>query len=514
MKKRMNKLIVIRRSSQTAFLALFVYILWSTTYPLKGLLPAETFFAADPHIMLLISVSERIILPGLYIALPMIFLTLLLGRFFCGWVCPLGTFIDLAGVLRRRKNTRNDGTARIVRTPKFFILGAGLIAALAGMQIAWIFDPIVIAARFVSLNFIPTATLLIERIFILLIRDLKLNEPFYPIYQSLQMSLLGVKVSYFDSSLPIFVLFAAICLSSLFLSRAWCRSLCPLGAFYALTAAPALLSRKVTDCVHCGRCNSYCRTGAIRENMSYAKGECILCMDCVYNCPGGRTKFSFGAGKSGTKVISAERTNDKNGISRGQFLFIILLSFMTLAFRWRGGKGKADSGKNVIRPPASLNEKDFLERCVRCGNCMKVCPTNGLQPALLESGFEGIWTPRLVPEIGYCEYNCTLCGQVCPTRAIKKVTLAEKHATKLGTAQVDRSICIAWSKNQSCLVCEEHCPVSQKAIKADSTVTADNWVGKPVVVEELCVGCGICQTKCPVRPARAIKVSSEGAYRP
>ncbi len=139
---------------------------------------------------------------------------------------------------------------------------------------------------------------------------------------------------------------------------------------------------------------------------------------------------------------------------------------------------------------------------------MKVCPTNGLQPVLMETGLEGMWTPRLEPDIGYCEYNCTQCGSVCPTGAIKKLTIAEKHLTKLGTAVVDPNICIAWAENKQCLVCEEHCPVPDKAIKADVYI-----YGRPVVIAEKCVGCGICQTKCPVRPDRAIKVSPKGADR-
>lgn len=252
--------------------------------------------------------------------------------------------------------------------------------------------------------------------------------------------------------------------------------------------------------------------GAIRDDLSYAKGECILCMDCVYDCPGGRTSFSFG----GTDVAgnTLPRTPENpGGISRGQFLFVIVSSIVALAFRWRGVPLKAGEGKNVIRPPAALNEKDFLDRCIRCGNCMKVCPTNGLQPALLESGMEGIWTPRLVPEIGYCEYNCTLCSEVCPTKAISRVTLRKKHAVKLGTAEVDRSICLPWKENKECIVCMEHCPVPDKAIKADASGGISSLI-KPVVDKTLCVGCGICQTKCPVRPMRAIRVSPEGAYRP
>lgn len=137
---------------------------------------------------------------------------------------------------------------------------------------------------------------------------------------------------------------------------------------------------------------------------------------------------------------------------------------------------------------------------------MRICPTNGLQPAIFESGFSGIWTPHLVPEIGYCEYNCNSCGNVCPTAAIPKLSLVDKKKQILGIAIIDKNICIAWLENKECIVCEEHCPVSQKAIKFNVEFFNGKRVPKPYVDISLCVGCGICQNKCPTRPARAIRV--------
>ena len=163
--------------------------------------------------------------------------------------------------------------------------------------------------------------------------------------------------------------------------------------------------------------------------------------------------------------------------------------------------------RSVIRPPAALEESEFIDRCVRCGNCMKVCPTNGLQPVSFQSGIEGVWTPQLIPEIGYCEYNCTLCGRACPTGAIRSVSPEVKHDTRLGLAAVDRSICIAWAGNGQCVVCEEHCPVADKAIKLKKDIVDGREVLRPLVDGDLCVGCGTCQNKCPVRPVRAIRVN-------
>ena len=120
----------------------------------------------------------------------------------------------------------------------------------------------------------------------------------------------------------------------------------------------------------------------------------------------------------------------------------------------------------LIRPPGSLRESDFLARCQRCGLCMKVCPTNVIQPTWTEAGFEGLWTPFLRMTGGYCEYTCTLCGSVCPTGAIEKLSVRKKIQTpvRIGSAYVDRGRCLPWSGNGPCIVCEEHCPTSPKAI--------------------------------------------------
>jgi len=151
----MGKWVAARKISQAVFLILFIYILWSTTYPLQGILPPETFFKLDPLIMFITSISERIVLGGIIFAVLMALLTLILGRFFCGWVCPFGTVIDIVGSIRKRRIELEDNINKRLRQPKFYILGIITILAIIGIQVAWILDPIVIMARFVSLNFIP-----------------------------------------------------------------------------------------------------------------------------------------------------------------------------------------------------------------------------------------------------------------------------------------------------------------------------------------------------------------------
>jgi ferredoxin len=160
----------------------------------------------------------------------------------------------------------------------------------------------------------------------------------------------------------------------------------------------------------------------------------------------------------------------------------------------------------VLRPPGARPEAEFVDRCIRCGNCMKVCLTNGLQPVLFEAGARGMWTPRLVPAIGNCAYNCNQCGLVCPVSAIEPLPLERKQEFRIGEARVNREICLPWAKGRQCLVCEEHCPVPDKAIKRERIPGRRDGLCGPRVEDRLCIGCGLCENKCPLRPRRAIEV--------
>lgn len=463
-----KKWVAIRRSSQVFFFLLFTAILWSTTYPLKGgPVPPETVFRLDPLLIFITSLSERVLLPGIILSSVMILLTLILGRFFCGWVCPLGAAFDLAGLAVRKRDKENEKVNAKNRKYKYFILSAVVLSALFGIQAAWVLDPLGIMSRFLSLSFIPSVSSAMRVQF----NNMFINAQFMSI------------------------LFMVAAASVLIKKRFWCRTICPLGAIYALTAKAALLRRVVRGCSDCGACAANCRMGAIRDDFSYSKGECILCMDCVYDCPAAGTSFAF-RGNSDASLTGTDA-------SRRNILILISSSVLLSGF---GRFRRLGRSRAVIRPPAALPEDEFVDRCIRCGNCMRVCITNGLQPAMGESGVSGIWTPKLVPEIGYCEYNCTLCGNTCPTGAIRRVSLAQKHDTKLGLAVVDRERCISWADGKQCMVCEEHCPVPQKAIKAVEETVNGKAIRKPVVDGNLCVGCGICQNKCPVDPVRAIRV--------
>jgi MauM/NapG family ferredoxin protein len=262
-------------------------------------------------------------------------------------------------------------------------------------------------------------------------------------------------------------------------------------------------------CTKCNLCSIHCETQAAPfPNDQWKSSECVYCETCAAICPTRAISFPVRIRKEKLPAVD---------LTKRRLLTTSFLAFFSVPF-FRLSKSRKRAGEKLIRPPGSLPEPDFLAKCVKCGECMKACPTNGLQPALTEAGPEGLWTPVLVPKIGYCEYYCSLCSQVCPTGAIKELSVPEKTAVKIGQAWINKNRCIPYFLGRPCIVCEEHCPTSPKAIKfilvetklPDGTVAVEK---APFIDPELCIGCGICENKCPVMDDPAIYVTSVGEQR-
>jgi MauM/NapG family ferredoxin protein len=164
----------------------------------------------------------------------------------------------------------------------------------------------------------------------------------------------------------------------------------------------------------------------------------------------------------------------------------------------------------IIRPPGS-GEEDMTAKCIRCGECIKACPTGAIQPSRLEGSGETLWTPLLVMRSGFCQYSCNACGRACPVAAIPALHLDTKKVTPIGRAFIDRSRCLPWAQNTPCIVCEEMCPVPHKAILLSNAEVANEdgriiYLQRPTVLAGRCIGCGLCEYKCPVTGDAAIRI--------
>jgi MauM/NapG family ferredoxin protein len=228
-----------------------------------------------------------------------------------------------------------------------------------------------------------------------------------------------------------------------------------------------------------------------------------MCLDCLVACPRpGAMAFGVARRPGPWAPYDPGRRDAVLALTAGVGTAVLLGT----------GVARAVKRPGLIRPPGAQDEARFLPRCLRCSECMKACPTSGLQPTLGEAGLEGVWTPVLRSRLGYCDYACNACGRVCPSGAIPLLTLAEKRRQVLGVAVIDRDRCLPWAADTPCIVCQEMCPVPDKAIElgGERLVTrADGTrqrLTRPTVVADRCIGCGICEFKCPVEGPAAIVV--------
>ncbi|MFN2302874.1 MAG: 4Fe-4S binding protein, partial [Anaerolineales bacterium] len=301
------------------------------------------------------------------------------------------------------------------------------------------------------------------------------------------------------------VLFGVVLALNAKRSRFWCRYLCPLGALLGLVSKISWLRRTTNDrCIKCAKCAQVCPTGTIDPQKDYASdpSECIMCLECAPICDKEAQTFH------GHWVPALWQPYDP---SFRQFLTSAGAAVTVVGLSKAIPQNKSTQ-PFLLRPPGAT-DPDFLSQCLRCGVCIQACPTSGLQLSLTKTGWPGIWTPVLVPRLGYCDYSCNTCGQVCPTGAIPDLTLEEKRQKVIGHAYVDRNRCLPWASDRNCITCEEMCPVPEKAIQLEEVeVFAPDGqpitLQRPYVVQERCIGCGICENHCPLSGQAAIRVYS------
>ncbi|MGD1992523.1 MAG: 4Fe-4S binding protein [Anaerolineae bacterium] len=509
----------VRQIVQAAAFSLYVILLFAALQQQIVSPLTDLFFRLDPLAAAGAMLAARAWIPRLALALVILGLTLLLGRVWCGWLCPLGTLLDWVRFpsARRREVQLSSGWKGV----KYLLLLLTLALALLRNLSLLILDPITLLTRTMTTAVLPALNQAITAV----------ERAMYPIgflrpaidwiEQGLRGPVLPVVQPVFAMSVLTGLLFAGILALNLLAPRFWCRALCPLGALLGWLSKVSLLRPLVGPaCNRCGQCGGVCPVGAIDivQHVEIAPAECIACLDCLVACPESVT------------VPNASPLADQRGIgfrrygrpapagdhdpTRRQALTTLVAGAAGAALL-RTAPHARQLHPQLIRPPGAQDEDEFLSRCLRCGQCMRVCPTSGLQPMALEAGLEGVWTPRLVARLGYCDYGCNACGQACPSGAIPLLDLEQKRSTVIGMAVVNRNRCWPWAYGVPCIVCEEMCPAPEKAIRLEEVTVTDargepTVVQRPFVLEDLCIGCGICEYRCPVEGPAAIRVRRAG----
>ncbi len=490
-----NRLESIRRSDRLArrlvqwgSLSLFLFPLLPLIYQRLTLQSAPDYeswlLPWDPLLALGSLFNRNISIISIGPPLFLLAASLVLGRAFCGWVCPLGTVTDLVRLLAFWRRQGRYGRVRVDSRRntrlRYLLLAVTLGGSLLSIKLLGLLDPWVVFSRAATAG---TINLL-----------------------SSQAAVERGGMTYFS------LLFIAILMLELWQPRFWCRHLCPQGALFSLASRFSLLNRRVSaGCSNCVLCRQACPMDAIpgdAHNTDYS--DCTFCLECESACPLEAVRFGFGGlaaavwqpsaeGKPSNRIdrrqgkyVASPAAIPGKGLSRRQFLQGMLAMAAGLAIT---PLTHLRERQDPLRPPGALPEAEFLNLCIACQECIRVCPTHGLQAAFLQNGLGKLGMPVLLPRLGACSLGVScnhLCEQVCPVNAILPV---DQKKFKIGTARVNHLSCLAWDQGVKCLVCVEACRF-QAAIPQQ---------GKVVIDPDKCVGCGSCESGCPV-PGGAVHV--------
>jgi polyferredoxin len=527
-------IVTVRRISQAFFGLLFLWLCLVSTWgeswwQLRGW-PVNWFLQLDPLVALGTLLATGTLYAGLLWALVTIVLTVVLGRFFCSWLCPFGTLQHFVGyLLQRRQSFTHKVEAnryRHAQVIKYYLLvfllaaaagsllgqalrGAGNVplvlggAALAVLLVAAtirisglvksargqallaaVLGGAVAVSAWVSLEGALAASLQTGLLDPIPLLQRSVNLVLLPLADATGSRLAAAPRHYEDAWLIGTILLVVLLLLPKF-PRFYCRFVCPLGALYGILGRFALwrVAKTEHDCVQCGLCGLHCE-GACEPAGEIRSSECVLCMNCLGDCRHDLMTYRIQESSAGEVPLP--------DLTRRSLVLAVTSGLVTVPMLRVGGLLGTNWNPALIRPPGALMEIDFLKRCIKCGQCMRICPTNIIQPAELQAGVEGLWSPVLNFRIGTsgCQLNCVACGHVCPTAAIRAISLEEKlghgaHVAtgpvRLGTAFVDRNRCLPWAMDRPCIVCQENCPVSPKAIHVEEvfrTVRGGSLVGR------------------------------------
>lgn len=455
----------------------------------KEKIPAEIFLTIDPLVSLSTGIASRSWVWSLTSAAIILAVCIFVPRGFCGYLCPLGTTIDLfdwaiAGRVKRF-NVPDDGWWVHI---KYYLLVGILVAAVFGVLISGFFAAIPVITRGLLFTISPlqTGTL----------RGWHLVPP--------------MSVGHWIS----IALFFTVLALGFLRPRFWCKYVCPSGAVFSLGNLFRLTERKVEDsCIHCNKCVEICPFDAIKPDFTTRVTDCTLCQTCGGVCPTHAIKFVDRFNLIQLKTANDPPTNE-TAIGRRGFL----AAGVGIAAGAAGGLATAGTATvwgadadnkekwQPVRPPGSLPEQSFLQACIRCGECFKACPNDVLHAIGFQQGLEGLWTPHVAADWAGCESSCNACGQVCPTGAIRAIPLEEKRVCRIGLAEVNLQTCLPYAGKEACQLCVDECVHAgynaieftrvRTEVDAEGNPVEDSGFLAPVVLADKCVGCGLCQTRC------------------
>lgn len=430
-------------------------------------------------------------------------LTFLFGRVYCSSICPLGTFQDVISFLSKKIHRKKY--FKILKSSdwlRYSFLTVAVIFFLSGSLFAInLLDP--------YSNFGRIFTQLFKPVLSYSNNLLSSTLEKFKIYSLYPIEFKGIN--------PVIILFPLLFLGLIFIlsykrGRLFCNTVCPVGTLLGILSRAALLKIDIDkeNCISCNLCERVCKAGCIdKKNKVVDFSRCVSCYNCFTVCPSEGIKFKNAFVRQ-NEILLPEVDYKKREFLTSIAVFTIGASGLTFAQN-KIIPTKLSTVQNIkhfpVSPPGSISIKHFTETCTACHLCVSACPTQVLQPSFLEYGLLGILQPKMDYAAGFCNFDCVICSQVCPSGAIMPVLLNKKKLTQLGKSKFVKENCIVYTEKTDCGACSEHCPT-----KAVIMVPYENNLRAPEIKNEYCIGCGACEYACPTKPYKAIYVEGNPVH--
>ena len=428
----------------------------------------------------------------------LLLLSVVFGRVYCSFICPMGVYQDVVAWISKKFTKKKKYTYSKAKTIlRWTIFGASVISFIFGFNfLVGLLDPYGAYGRIVSHIFRPAylaGNNLLEYIF-----SSAGNHTFYKV---------GIYGLGLFSTLIALATLIGIGLLAWRNGRTYCNTICPVGTLLGFISRYSIFRIQFDDskCNSCGLCTMNCKASCINskdKEVDYSR--CVTCFNCVEAC--NRNAMHYAPYKR-SKKTSIQQPQENIDESKRRFLSATIIT-ATAATGLLAQKvalpldGKRSIKRNLpIVPPGGLRVDNLQEKCISCHLCVSKCPSHVIKPAFMEYGLGGMMQPRLYFEHGFCNYDCTVCTDVCPSGALLPITKEEKHRSQVGQVRFVRDNCIVYTDETNCGACSEHCPT-----QAVHMVPYKNELTIPETDVSICVGCGGCEYVCPAIPHKAIYV--------
>ncbi len=446
------------------------------------------------HSLTKIQIIPALLALNIDVLVGLLILTLLFGRVYCSSICPMGIYQDIVNRLSKRfQKKKRFKFSKAQTVLRWSVVSVTLIAFLFGFTfLLGLLDPYSAFGR-MTVHVLKPAYL----------AGNNLLESIFTQFGSNTFYKMGVYVASVSSLVIALVTLLTIGYLAWINGRIYCNTICPVGTVLGFVSRYSLFKIRIDEnlCNSCGLCGRKCKASCIdtkSHEIDYSR--CINCFDCLEVCSQNAMKFTYPA----QKPIQ----HNANGIDESKRRFMMAVGVAGLAATqvFADSKLIKTSKKQAkrttaISPPGSTSADHLLDKCTSCHLCVSKCPSNVIKPAFTEYGLGGIMQPMLSFEKGFCNYDCTICSDVCPSGALLPLTLEQKHVTQMGQVQFIIENCIVHTDGTSCGACSEHCPT-----QAVSMIPYKNDLTIPHINTEICVGCGGCEYVCPTMPYKAIYV--------